>query len=717
MSQRLDLATTPLHLRSAGTSLLLASPAPGRLPVVCHWGDDLGELTESEARQLVEALVPPVVSDQIEGTPECTLAPDPSLAWFGTPGFELTVGRRPVSQMQLREATLTQRPDHQLLRLVATDADATTGPELILELRMHHWGLVSHRISVRATDEPVRVASLTPTLPVPSLASELLDLTGHHLRERSPQRARFNVGTHLRENRRGRTGLQAATYLVAGEPGFNFGTGQVWGAHVGWSGNQRLLAERMHTDHRTLAGGELLAEGEVVLQPGEQYQSPWVHFTHGHGLDALGSQWHQYLRTRPGRATRARPVTLNTWEAVYFDHDLDTLTALAREAAAIGVERFVLDDGWFGARRGDDAGLGDWVVSSEVWPDGLRPLIDQVTGLGMEFGLWVEPEMVNPNSDLARAHPDWLLGQVGRDPITARNQQVLDLANPQAFEQIRDQLLALLDQYDIAYLKWDHNRDLLEPISRTRGQAGVHDQTLAFYRLVDALKAAHPGLEIESCSSGGGRVDLEVLSRTDRIWTSDCIDPIERDQIQRWTGLLVPPELMGNHVGSATAHTTGRTTTLDMRINTAFLGHFGAEWNLTTQSDDDLAALKRAITCWKQWRDHLASGRVVHGDHTGSGRSITGVVSPAGDRALYCISVISTDETYPSGRIRLPGLDPERRFRVDVLSPTGTEPPGAAPDWTRDGLTMTGRTLTTAGIASITQPPGSAILLQLSAQN
>ena len=266
---------------------------------------------------------------------------------------------------------------------------------------------------------------------------------------------------------------------------------------------------------------------------------------------------------------RPRPVVLNTWEAVYFDHRLDRLTALADTAAELGVERFVLDDGWFRHRRDDTAGLGDWYVDEDVWPDGLHPLVNHVRGLGMEFGLWVEPEMVNPDSDLARAHPEWV-----REAPPWRNQQVLDIAQPDAYAYLLERLDALVSEYAIDFLKWDHNRDLV---------GGAHAQTLAAYRLLDELRERHPALEIESCSSGGSRVDLGILARTDRVWASDTNDALERQAIQRWTQLLLPPELVGSHVGPPRAHTTGRTHDLSFRVATALFGHFGIEWDINAR--------------------------------------------------------------------------------------------------------------------------------------
>ncbi len=235
-------------------------------------------------------------------------------------------------------------------------------------------------------------------------------------------------------------------------------------------------------------------------------------------------------------------MVLNTWEAVYFDHNLDTLIELADSAADLGVERFVLDDGWFRGRRDDHAGLGDWYVDETLWPDGLTPLIDAVTSRGMEFGLWVEPEMVNLDSDVARAHPDWIVGPSalahkdgGRLPAGMAQPARHRPGQPGGVAvHLRPRSMPCCGENNISYLKWDQNRDLLE--HGHAGRPSVHEQTLAAYRLFDELRAAHPGVEIESCSSGGGRVDLGILERTDRIWASDCNDALERQTIQRWTG-------------------------------------------------------------------------------------------------------------------------------------------------------------------------------------
>ena len=423
------------------------------------------------------------------------------------------------------------------------------------------------------------------------------------------------------------------------------------------------------------------------------------------------------MRDRPGHPRTPRPVVLNTWEAVYFDHRLERLTELADVAARLGVERFVLDDGWFGNRRNDTAGLGDWHVAVDVWPDGLNPLIAHVRKLGMEFGLWVEPEMVNPDSDLFRAHPDWVLsgsGRPGRLPEAWRHQQVLDLANPDCYAYIRDRLDALLGDHDIAFLKWDHNRDLIE--AGHAGRPGVHAQTLAVYRLLDELRERHPGVEIESCASGGGRVDLGILHRTDRVWASDTNDALERQPIQRWTQLLVPPELVGSHVGPPRAHTTGRVHSLAFRVATALFGHFGIEWDIASASAAEQEALAEAIAFYRRMRPLLHGGQVVRADHPNPAAYLHGVVAADRAEALFAYVQLTASAFETPGLARLPGLDPGRAYRVEPVAVAG-EPEtkqAVAPAWLEaGGVTLGGRALAEVGLPLPVLRPEQALLLHV----
>jgi alpha-galactosidase len=703
-------AESIVQLRAAGVSVLL-DLSPDGPPAVLHWGADPGELDADGRRALAAELAPGTTTNAPDLPVRVSLLPEGSTGWTGSPGL---LGHRAGDAWSTAFRTVSHEVDGG--RVLARCVDAAAGLALDVELELTPSGVLRLRATLHATDPGAfSLERLDLALPLPPVATELLDQAGRWSRERAPQRRPVTVGTHLRENRRGRTGPDAATVLLAGEAGFRFGAGEVWGLHVGWSGNHRSWVERTASGHTLLGGGELLLPGEVVVAPGEPYASPWLYATHGAGLDAAAARFHEYLRARPGHPRTPRPVVLNTWEAVYFDHDLDRLLRLAELAAGLGVERYVLDDGWFLGRRDDTAGLGDWAVDPDVWPDGLHPLVDRVRALGMQFGLWVEPEMVNPDSRLAREHPEWVLRAGDRLPVPSRHQQVLDVA--QAHDHLLERLSALVAEYDLDYLKWDHNRDLVDAGSTATGRAGVHAQTLAVYRLMDELRAAHPGLEIESCSSGGARVDLGVLERTDRVWASDCIDPHERQQILRWTGQLLAPELIGSHVGSPVSHLTGRHHDLSFRGATALFGSFGIEWDLTALDAAERAELGGWVALAKRFRPLLHSGRTVRVDHPDPAVWAHGVVAADGSAALFAFVLVDRPLTWPPGPVRLPGLDPATRYRLTPVGPgAGAEPVEAGtsrPAWQGGGAEHTGRALATAGVRPPPLQADHAALLHL----
>ncbi|HUH06508.1 MAG TPA: alpha-galactosidase [Egibacteraceae bacterium] len=695
-----------IHGHAAGTALLIDARGPG-VPAVVHWGGDLGGNIDADA--IVSAGLPPRARGALAVHTPVSLLPERARGYRGRPGL---TGHRDGADWSASfrlDRVAATGPDS--VEIAAEDPGA--GLQLRCELRFEASGVLTLRHVLRnAGTASYTLMELSCVLPVPRQAVELLDFTGRWSRERHPQRSAFDFGSRVRENRRGRTGHDAAFVLAAGTTGFGFRSGEVWAAHLGWSGDSTMFAERAPDGRAVVGGAELLGPGEVVLGPGEEYTTPWLYAAHSRrGLDGISSAFHSWLRARPQHPSRPRPVTLNTWEAVYFDHDLERLTRLADTAAQIGVERFVLDDGWFRHRRDDTAGLGDWYVDEGVWPKGLHPLIDHVVARGMEFGLWFEPEMINPDSDLYRAHPDWLLQTGGRMPPAWRNQQVLDLANPDAYAYLLERIDALLSEYDIAYIKWDHNRDLME--AGHEGQPAVHRQTLAVYRLLDELRSRHPRVEIESCSSGGARVDLGILQRTDRVWASDTNDALERQSIQRWTGLLLPPELIGAHIGPPTSHTTGRTHTLSFRAATALFCHFGMEWDIASAAQEDLDGLQSIIGFYKQLRGLLHHGEVVRGDHPDPAAWVHGVVAADRSQALFAYVQLATSVTEVPGPAALPGLDDDRRYRVQAVHPAG-EPSGhsMAPPWMADGgIVLTGRELEAVGLQMPVLDPENVLLL------
>jgi alpha-galactosidase len=708
-----------VQLRGGGVSLVLGPPAPVRergggagLPAVLHWGADLGAAVDPAA--LVAATTAAVPHSAPDVPVHRRVVPLPVDGWRLRPGLS---GARPDGgAFSPCFAVESFGRDGSAETASLTASDAAAGLRVEVTWRLHPGGVLEVRQALTNTgDSPYQVASLTATLPLPAGATEVLDLTGRWGLERVPQRHRLVEGSWVRESRHGRTGHDAPTVVAAGMPGFGFRTGEVWAVHLGWSGDSSYVVERGPAGHAQVGAGELLAPGEVTLAPGETYQAPPLYAVHsGGGLDGVAAAFHRLLRARPQHPRGPRPVVLNTWEAVYFDHHLDRLARLADVAAAIGVERFVLDDGWFGDRRDDMAGLGDWYVSPDAWPDGLRPLTDHVRGLGMEFGLWVEPEMVNPDSALYREHPDWVLAVDGREPLPWRHQQLLDLAKPAVWEHILERLDALLTEHDIGFLKWDHNRDLID--AGHAGRAGVHAQTLAVYALLDELRRRHPGVEIESCASGGGRVDLGILARTDRVWASDTNDALDRQHVQRWTAQLVPPELVGAHVGAPRSHLTGRTQALSFRVATALFWHFGIEWDLTTASGAELSQLREAVAFHRRVRGLLHGGDVVRVDHPDPAAFVHGCVAPDRSAAVFAVVQLGSSVGEVPPPVRLAGLAPGAVYRVAPVTLAGgpltreVRPPA----WlAAGGVELPGRVLEQVGLQPPVLLPEQALLLEL----
>ncbi|MFD6081666.1 alpha-galactosidase [Streptomyces hydrogenans] len=692
---------------------------PDRLPLVRHWGSDLGPLDEEAARAV--CLIGERsgrLSGELDARPP-SLVPEAWTGWTGRPGL---VGSRNGRDWSPRFSGVsvriggTEAPSYTEagaagLEVAADDAEGLL--RLTLTVEMLASGLLRVRAGLVNGGGTYDLQELSVALPVPTHAAELIDFSGRWGMERQAQRLEFAVGAHVRENRRGRTGLDSAYLLHATEPGSDFVGGETWAVHVAWSGNHRHVAEHDSTGIRLLSGGEHLLPGELRLAEGEGYTGPWVYASYGDGLDRVAHRFHSHLRSRPGHVSPRRPVTLNTWEAVYFDHDEKRLLELARLAAEVGVERFVLDDGWFGGRRHSRAGLGDWTVSPDAWPHGLQPLVNAVLEHGMEFGLWVEPEMVNLDSDLARAHPEWITAARSELPVEQRNQHVLDLSLPDCYEAVRRQLLAILDEYPISFLKWDHNRDHVEAGVRPRGGVpGVHARTAAAYRLLAEVRAAHPGLEIESCAAGGGRVDLGILEHTDRVWVSDVSDPLERQRLLRWTGQLLPTELMGSHIASPRSHTTSRTHDLSFRGATALFGHLGVEWDLGATTPEDRAELAAWITLYKEYRELIHTGTLWRGPDPGEGIWSQGVVAGDGTKGLYSLTSLTWCPTGAPPSARLRGLDAHRRYRVRPLTVGSPAAGFSAPAWwDEQGVVVPGSALARVGLPVPVMHPEQTVLV------
>lgn len=509
------------------------------------------------------------------------------------------------------------------------------------------------------------------TLPIPAHISQILGFEGHWAGEFHEQHSEQFFGTYLRENRRGRTSHDCFPGLIMHAPSCDQQQGEAYGFHLGWSGNHRLLAEKMADGRAFVQLGELLLPGELTLSAGENYNSPKLYATYStKGLSGVSRHFHRYVRSQIIKfdvKQKPRPVHYNTWEGIYFDHDVDTLKGLADSASELGVERFVLDDGWFIGRNDDTAGLGDWYVDESVYPDGLHPVVAHVNKLGMEFGLWVEPEMVNPDSNLFRAHPDWILSTKPNEDVGFRNQLVLDLTRSEVFDYLFERLDSLLTEYNIGYLKWDMNRDINQQGDQF-GKPAIHRQTHAFYNLLAKLKDAHPNVEIESCSSGGARADYGVLQHTDRVWTSDSNDALERLKIQKGFSYFFPAELMGSHVGPRDCHITHRHLTMSMRASVALFGHMGMEMDLRELTDQEKVELKAMVNLYKKHRQLVHSGELYRLQLPDYANGF-GIVAEDKTEALFSYSLIRGHTASLPDQMRFAGLDRETIYQMDIIWP------------------------------------------------
>ncbi len=651
-----------IHLSQARSSIIFEQNDESLR--ILYWGKKLGEINEKSSESIRSALTKPAFHGGLDIAPGNLILREHSRGWIGHPA--LRGHRGGVSASNAFSVKSAVQKDQ---TLVAVFVDSIAGVEIEITYSLTSSDILLIDAKVTNTSEgDYFLEHFLYWLPLPEQADEVLDFYGHWTKERQPQRRSIGYGLISREGFEGRSGHDYTITQVALNHATGFRHGEAWSLAMAWSGNNIHHVERLIDGHKSIGAGEYLLPGEVILKKGQSYAAPRAVATFSdRGLDGLTNNHYSWIRARSYHITkiRPRPLTLNLWEAVYFNHDEEVIKKMVDKAAEIGVERVVLDDGWFGARRNDRAGLGDWVVSKDAWPQGLAPLIKYINDKGIEFGLWFEGEMVNRDSDLYRAHPDWILQEPGRIPVEGRWQQVLDLTKEGAYNHVLGQVDAILSEYNIAYIKWDHNRHLTDPISD--GRPVVRKQTEAIYRMFDELKKRHPGLEIESCSSGGGRVDLGMIEHADRFWTSDQNDPLERQQIQRWTGLVIPPEFLGTHVGPTVGHQMHRTHSISFRVLNALFGHAGIEWDINAANEKETEILKEYIAFYKKHRDLLHSGTVVRSDEIIGNAQLYGTVALDKKEAIFTYMQLTSTDNFGPLITTFDGLDKETLYQVTVI--------------------------------------------------
>lgn len=673
-------------------------------PQVLHWGSELVDPVD----QLVLAAIEPTAHAELDAHHFHGVWRENSRGNTARPAL---LGHRSGQDFSQKFELVSV--DVSKTRVVAVSRDEKAQLEVSISFEFVGSGVLEIQQGVKNLGlTSFEIQALEVFLPLPDRASESMDFTGRWVKERQPQRREIQSGLWVREVREGRSSHDYTILQLAMTKLADYQSGDVWSLGVGFSGNSRHTIEQSQSGRKTISAGELLLPGEIILGPGQEHQAPNVYAIYSDvGIDGISDRSYSWLRARKTHPSSPRPLTLNVWEAVYFNHNLEKLSELADVAKEIGVERFVLDDGWFGSRRSDNSGLGDWFVSKDVWPEGLSPLIKKVKSNGMQFGLWFEGEMVNPDSDLYRSHPDWILKSADRVPLEGRRQLVIDLTNPAAYEYILSSVDKILSEYEIDYIKWDHNRFLLEPASQ--GVPAVHNQTLAIYKLFAELKRRHPGLEIESCASGGGRIDLGMAQVVDRFWTSDCNDALERQYIQRYTQIAIPPEMLGSHIGPTQSHTTGRVHSLSFRAITALFGHAGLEWDVTQTNAEERALLRGFSDYYKKHRSLIHSGRMIRSEIDAS-TFVHGVVSHDQTKAVFAYVTLAGAMGSRPNAIVIPGLDPKKVYTVSAVFPAGepTYIQRTQVAWLA-GAKLSGEALASVGLRPPVLNPENAMLIEI----
>ena len=646
-------------LRTPASSYVLRLDAHDR-PRHVHWGPPL---TLEQACAIAERRNPADSSFDEPGDERLEL-PAEGGAFFGVAGLAIRY-EDGTSALEWRYAGQIVEDDTLILRL----ADRHYPLEVSLHYRVR-GDVVERWTTLRNTgDAPIsllRTDSASWTLPRRADA-RLSRTSGAWSAEYGVQREKLSIGETTLTSRRGVSSHQVNPWVMLDAGDATETSGEVWSTALAWSGSWRITVERSHTDRVTWTGGFGHENVHWRLMPGETWETPvFAGLYSADGFGGTSRRWHAYVREfiqpHPGEI---RPIVYNSWEATGWDVDESTETTLAAAAAKLGAELFVMDDGWFGERSGDTAGLGDWFANAERFPAGLGPLVDAVHAHGMKFGLWVEPEMVNPDSELYRAHPDWVLHMAHRERTTLRNQLVLNFARPDVADWAHKWLDRLVGEHGIDYLKWDMNRAFTEAGWPDAGPDASRlwiGHVRAVHAIFDRLRADHPNLRIQGCAGGGGRTDLQIMARTDEIWASDNTDAADRITIQHGYGQLYPSGTMSAWVTDSPNPTTGRLAPLSFRFHVAMAGVLGLGGDLPQWTDDELAEAASLVSRYKEIRHVVQHGSLYRlGDPASS--ALTAVQYMHGDEVVVLVFRRPTEFARPLTPPRLAGLDPSARYR------------------------------------------------------
>jgi len=594
------------------------------------------------------------------------------------------------------------KPDEHSIEVVLKDISRAVTVTLHYKMDPES-GIVARSATIENHEaQPIMIEqAAAAAFALPPARYTLSYLTGRWGGEWTLNQETIHQGQRVLESRRGSTGHQNNPWFAIGKGDADEEHGEMWFGSLAWSGSWRITIEQDTLDKVRVTGGFNPFDFGYLLKTGEKLETPvfYAGYSH-HGMGGASRLLNHFTMTHvlpQAPNPRPRPVIYNSWEATEMNVTEAGQEALAEKAAALGIDRFVMDDGWFGQRKTDHAGLGDWYVNKEKFPNGLKPLIDKVHSLKMDFGLWVEPEMVNPDSDLYRKHPEWVLNFPGRPRSEARTQLVLNLARPDVREYVFGFLDKLLSENQIAFLKWDYNRNWSEPgwdqLPANEQKKVYVEFTRNLYSILAELRAKHPAVEIESCSGGGGRVDLGILHYTDEVWPSDNTDPLDRLTQQDGFTRAHPVEVMLSWVTDSPHWLNNRSTSMTYRMLVSMEGALGIGANLNKLSEDDLATIKRLTAAYHEVQKTITQGDLYRliSPTNGSEFAATEMVSADKLQAVFFAYVHSTQEGRGFPRLQLLGLDPAATYSlrsIEGKTEDGTPAQASGAWWMNHGIDL-----------------------------
>lgn len=556
--------------------------------------------------------------------------------------------------------------------------DAATGLEVVLYYTVFEDKDIIARSVIIKNNGNGRIIlerALSACLDLDGKDWELIHFHGRHAMERQFERTPLFHGSMSIGSTRGTSSHQHNPSFILCEPGCTETAGECCGMILTYSSNFTAEIETDQLSQVRAVMGIHPENFQWVLNPGECFETPQVMMAFSdRGLGRLSSVFHTIMNHNLCRGIyklARRPVLINNWEATYFDFNREKLLAIGKQAAELGIEMLVLDDGWFGKRDDDYSGLGDWFVNEKKTGGSIGSLAEEINAMGLKFGIWMEPEMVSEDSELYRSHPEWALQIPGRKPCRSRSQLVLDLSREDVRDYLFDCMKQLLDSANIEYLKWDMNRSMCDIYSQVLGterQGEVyHRCMLGIYDLLERLVTAYPRLLIEGCSGGGGRFDPAMLYYSPQIWCSDDTDAIERLEIQYGTSFFYPVSSVGSHVSASPNHQTGRSAPMETRGVVAMAGTFGYELDLNLLTEEEKQIVKRQVEDYKKYAGLISSGQYYRLSSPYDKQGITAWQFVSGDRRQSLVSIVCSHvrANEPAARIRLEGLDPEQNYRLE----------------------------------------------------